>query len=89
MDSAGGRQFKDFAGYLWEAFEVRGREAGVPPGFRRIFFRSLDHPHLPPVPGPITTAPLGSLSLEQLRGFIKLGHAFPQSDAGGGSAKRA
>lgn len=88
MDSAGGRQFKDFAGYLWEAFEVKGREAGVPPGFRRIFFRSLDHPHLPPVPGPITTAPLGSLSLEQLRGFIKLGHAFPQADSGGGP-KRA
>ena len=88
MDSAGGRQFKDFAGYLWEAFEVKGREAGVPPGFRRIFFRSLDHPHLPPVPGPITTAPLGSLTIEQLRGFIKLGHAFPQSDPGG-APKRA
>lgn len=81
----GGRQFKDFAGYLWEAFEVKGREAGVPPGFRRIFFRSIDHPHLPPVPGPITTAPLDSLSLEQLRGFIKLGHSFPQVDQGAGA----
>jgi hypothetical protein len=82
----GGRQFKDFAGYLWEAFEVKGREAGVPPGFRRVFFRSIDHPHLPPVPGPITTAPLDSLSLEQLRGFIKLGHSFPQIDQGTGAA---
>lgn len=82
MDESGGRQFKDFAGYLWEAFEVKGREAGVPPGFRRIFFRSVDHPQLPPVPGPITTAPLQSLSVEQLRGFIKLGHAFPQAEGG-------
>lgn len=85
----GGRQFKDFAGYLWEAFEVKGREAGVPPGFRRIFFRSIDHPHLPPVPGPITTAPLDSLSLEQLRGFIKLGHSFPQVDQGTSGAAGA
>ena len=92
MEEAGGRQFKDFAGYLWEAFEVKGREAGVPPGFRRIFFRSVDQPHVPPVPGPITTAPLSSLSVEQLRGFIKLGHAFPQAperEARGAAGERA
>ncbi|MGH7546089.1 MAG: HD-GYP domain-containing protein [Gemmatimonadota bacterium] len=74
------RTFSDAAGVLWEAIEGEGQGMGVAPGFRRIVLRRLESPDSPPVPGPITVAPLEVLPAEWLRGFVRLVEDRPDLD---------
>lgn len=84
------RTFSDASGELWEAIEGEGQGVGVAPGFRRIVLRKLEDPSAPPVPGPITVAPLEVLPAEWLRGFVRLVHerVEPAAPAGVGNGNR-